>query len=221
MIDRRGCIVLAPDIGVAQEWSERIGRKESASDVEVYCWRTRCRYSPAIETGDRNAAWGCPIGAVCRPHYLMVHEIRILAGRDGVQLIQIVATSEVCPLTPNIRDDCHEVLRELVLYIQVKLLDVRPNLFLRNGDDTLRKLRAQCATDSGVSRTHNVAGGIKCSTDIALHRIEHQRWGAFQRGGNGFIAISMLPEYPVPAPNGGCAFSGGIVGKADARSGVK
>src|SRR4029077_15759041 len=60
-------------------------------------------------------------------------QIRILACRYGLQLVQIILSCQMCALAADVRESRHDVWRQLMFHAEVPLLHIRPLHLARNG----------------------------------------------------------------------------------------
>src|ERR1700687_4796325 len=104
----------------------------------------------------------------------------------------------MCPLAANIRDDTNHVPRQLALDVEMKLLDVGPDLLLWNGDHALRKLRSERAHLSVARGLDGIVRIEHCGNNI-LDGVLHERRRAFQRSCDSLVAIRVFEEDAVSA----------------------
>src|SRR2546421_5044124 len=111
----------------------------------------------------------------------------------------------------------HKVVRQFFLDVQVPLLNVRPNGFVRNGNNRKWKEwnRSTIRTDARVAAIRPSGASVKPHSDVGLRRGKNERWGAFQRFGVAFVAVGMFVEDTVAAADGHLAVSLGIKRESD------
>src|SRR5258707_11749814 len=120
-----------------------------------------------------------------------------------------------------IGNGCHDVGGQFVLDIKVPLLNVGPYLFRGDGDNALRELPAKGSTHIRVTGCSYVAVNVESAADILLCGVLYQRRRAFERGGNGFVAVRVFEENTITAADRCLAITPRIPGKADARRRVE
>jgi hypothetical protein len=103
-----------------------------------------------------------------------------------------------------------------MLNVKMPLLDVRPYLLVRYRNYALRELSPYRPSHSRIPRGDYVSVDVKGATDVSLSWVLHERWGAFQRGCNCFVAVRMLEKYAVTTPNRGLTIAPRIPRKPDA-----
>src|SRR5580698_153781 len=127
----------------------------------------------------------------------------------------------MCPLAAHVGNCRHHVSRQFLLYIQVPLLNVRPDLLLRERNHSLWKLGADRSAHLRGTRLDNVPVSIERRGNVGLHRILHQWRRAFQRGRDRLLPVCVLEEDTVSAADRQLAVAPGIPGKPDARAGIE
>src|SRR5438876_10014134 len=95
------------------------------------------------------------MGAIHAPNRL-ARLVWVLGKRCRVNLIQILSPAQVCTLASNIRNACHDLLRQLVLHIEVPLLDVGPPWFCRNDVESQRE--RQTPADACIASVIGLSG---------------------------------------------------------------
>src|SRR6267142_4807680 len=99
---------------------------------------------------------------------------------------------------------------QFLLYVQVPLLDVRPDSLVRDGNDGKRKEVYQSSPSADILVTG----------DVRLRRRKHEWRGALQRFAVAFVAVGVLVEDPVAAADGHLAVAFGIPSERDTRGGI-
>src|SRR5882762_11068435 len=146
MVNGRGCVLLPPYIAIAQEWAEEV-RIVAARNIHIHADCARNLLGRISTRGiARNGSTGgsCTCSAVVRTNGLS-GQIGIQALLVLLNLVQIPPSPQMCPLAANIGDDTNHVRRQLMFNVEMPLLDIRPDLLLRNRNHALRKLRSERA----------------------------------------------------------------------------
>src|SRR5258705_5075671 len=107
----------------------------------------------------------------------------------------------------DVGDGCYEMAGQFFLYVQVPLLNVRPNGLVRDGSD--------------VEREQKGTADIAVAIDIELRGVEGERGGAFEGLRVGFVTVGMLEENSVAATDGHFAVALRIPGETDAGSRIE
>src|SRR6267154_397729 len=132
---------------------------------------------------------------------------RIVRSWNRKELVHVALLRKVCTFAADVRHGRDDVARKFLLDVEVPLLDVRPNHFVRDGADGKRE--------------ENASADPTVTADVELRSIERKRRGAFERFGVGFVAVRVLEEDAVTTANGHFSVALWIPREADARSGVE
>src|SRR5258706_7672623 len=105
----------------------------------------------------------------------------------------------------------HYVAGHLSLHIEMPLLYVRPDGFIRNGGHAQREKwnRSACASDVRIAR------------HFKLRCVEGEGSRTFEGFGFAFVAVGVLEENAVAAPNGHLAVTLRVKRESDARRGIE
>src|SRR6266404_8728992 len=105
----------------------------------------------------------------------------------------------------------HYVAGHLSLHIEMPLLYVRPDGFIRNGGHAQREKwnRSACASDVRIAR------------HFKLRCVEGEGSRTFEGFGVAFVAVGVLEENTVAAPNGHLAVTLRVKRESDAWGGIE
>src|ERR1700687_5714580 len=111
---------------------------------------------------------------------------------------------------------------QFLLYVQVPLLDVRPDSLVRDGNDGKRKevYQSSPSADAGISAL-SCGASADSTGDVGLRRRKHEWGGALQRFAVAFAAVCGIVEDPVAAADGHLAVAFGIPSEPDTRGGIE
>src|SRR5882757_1623755 len=198
VVDGVGLVFKARNVAEALERASEVG-VIAAGDAKIRL----CLCSVWRSVGQRAGANGVAV-ILCNR---LAGSERIVRSWNGKELVHVALLRKVCTFAADVRHGRDDVARKFLLDVEVPLLDVRPNHFVRDGADGKRE--------------ENASADPTVTADVELRSIERKRRGAFERFGVGFVAVRVLEEDAVTTANGHFSVALWIPREADARSGVE